>query len=100
MKPIAAPKDSESHGRTRRILCSILVQYFLRQFSLCMVKQSTTPNREDTITLESAERQHILNALEKTHWVVGGLSGPARLLDINRTTLLARMKKMGIERDK
>ncbi|HCP99295.1 MAG TPA: hypothetical protein DIT99_00745 [Candidatus Latescibacteria bacterium] len=41
-----------------------------------------------------------MNALEKTHWVVGGLSGLARLLDINRTTLLARMKKMGIERDK
>ena len=36
----------------------------------------------------------------KTHCVVGGLSGSARLLDINRTTLLARMKKMGIRRDK
>jgi transcriptional regulator of acetoin/glycerol metabolism len=69
------------------------------QFSIASLP-SSTPNREDTITLESAERQHILNALEKTHWVIGGLSGAARLLDINRTTLLARMEKMGIQRDK
>ena len=34
------------------------------QFSIASLP-SSTPNREDTITLESAERQHILNALEK-----------------------------------
>jgi transcriptional regulator with GAF, ATPase, and Fis domain len=49
-------------------------------------------------TLEEAERDHILKALEQTRWVVGGPTGAAKLLGLNRTTLLARMKKLGIER--
>ncbi len=47
---------------------------------------------------EEAERKHSLKALEKTKWVVGGLSDAAKLLGLNRTTLLARMKKLGIEK--
>jgi formate hydrogenlyase transcriptional activator len=135
--------------RARKADIPVLVQYFLRQFSLRMGKNvnridqnamdiltgyawpgnvrelnnvieravilcqdgvlcpdqlsiprlpSTASNQEDLITLENAERQHILRALKKTHWVIGGASGAAKRLDINRTTLLARMKKMGIER--
>jgi formate hydrogenlyase transcriptional activator len=49
-------------------------------------------------TLEDAERLHILRALEKTKWVIGGPQGAAQLLGLNRTTLLARMKKLGIEK--
>jgi PAS domain S-box-containing protein len=49
-------------------------------------------------TLEEAERQHILRALEKTNWVVGGSAGAAKLLGLNRTTLLAKMKKLGLEK--
>lgn len=56
---------------------------------------------EDTvITLADIERAHILKTLERTQWIIGGASGAARLLGINRTTLLARMKKLGIEREK
>ena len=135
--------------RARKADIPVLVQYFLRQFSLRMGKNvnridqnamdiltgyawpgnvrelnnvieravilcqdgvlcpdqlsiprlpSTASNQEDLITLENAERQHILRALKKTHWVIGGASGAAKRLDINRTTLLARMKKMGIDR--
>jgi formate hydrogenlyase transcriptional activator len=49
-------------------------------------------------TLEEMERSQILKALEETNWVVGGPSGAAQLLGLNRTTLLARMKKLGIEK--
>ncbi|MBI3948846.1 MAG: sigma 54-interacting transcriptional regulator [Acidobacteria bacterium] len=49
-------------------------------------------------TLEEAEREHILRTLERTKWVVGGPVGAAKLLGLNRTTLLARMKKLGIEK--
>ncbi|MCI0604616.1 sigma 54-interacting transcriptional regulator [bacterium] len=49
-------------------------------------------------TLEETERSHILRALEKTRWVVGGAFGAARMLGLNRTTLIARMKKLGIAR--
>ena len=49
-------------------------------------------------TLEEAERSHILKALEESNWVVGGTNGAAQQLGLNRTTLLARMKKLGIEK--
>ncbi|MCP4750078.1 MAG: GAF domain-containing protein [Proteobacteria bacterium] len=50
------------------------------------------------VTLAEAERNHILWALEKTAWKVSGKGGAAELLEINRSTLLSRMKKLGIEK--
>ncbi len=47
-------------------------------------------------TLEDAEREHILKALEKTGGLVGGPKGAAELLGLKRTTLLTKMKKLGI----
>ncbi|NIR47617.1 PAS domain S-box protein [candidate division KSB1 bacterium] len=47
-------------------------------------------------TLEEAERQLILKALEKTDGVVGGAKGAASLLGLKRTTLLSKMKKLGL----
>ena len=49
-------------------------------------------------TLEEAERQHILRALKQTQWRIAGPKGAAALLDIKRTTLQARMRKLGIRR--
>jgi len=48
------------------------------------------------ITLEEAARSHILQALEQTGGVVGGPNGAAGRLGIPRTTLLAKMKRLGI----
>ncbi|MGB6599375.1 MAG: sigma 54-interacting transcriptional regulator [Candidatus Acidiferrum sp.] len=49
-------------------------------------------------TLEEAERQHILRALRQTEWRIAGPKGAATLLRIKRTTLQARMRKLGIRR--
>jgi formate hydrogenlyase transcriptional activator len=49
-------------------------------------------------TLEEAERQHILRALRQTEWRVAGPRGAANLLGIKRTTLQARIRKLGIRR--
>ena len=49
-------------------------------------------------TLEEAERQHILRALRQTEWRIAGPKGAAALLDMKRTTLQARMRKLGIRR--
>jgi formate hydrogenlyase transcriptional activator len=49
-------------------------------------------------TLEEAERQHILRALRQTEWRVAGPRGAANLLGMKRTTLQARMRKLGIRR--
>ena len=51
-------------------------------------------------TLEEMERQHIVGVLEQTNWRVNGEKGAAKILDLNPTTLEARMKKLGIERVK
>ena len=48
--------------------------------------------------LEEVERDHILRALEASSWVVGGRHGAAGRLGMKRTSLVYRMRKLGISR--
>jgi formate hydrogenlyase transcriptional activator len=48
------------------------------------------------ITLEAAEREHILRVLHETDGVIGGPSGAAARLGMKRTTPQYRMKRLGI----
>jgi len=48
-------------------------------------------------TLEDAMREHILQALDQTKWVLGGRNGTAAYLGVARTTLIAKMRRLGIE---
>jgi len=49
-------------------------------------------------TLETAERAHILKALEASRWRVSGQGGAAELLGLKPSTLDFRIKKLGITR--
>jgi len=49
-------------------------------------------------TLEEVERHHIRKTLEQAHWIVGGPRGAALRLGLKRSTLYARMQKLGIFR--
>jgi formate hydrogenlyase transcriptional activator len=49
-------------------------------------------------SLAEAEREHILGVLRATHGVVGGKTGAAVRLGMKRSTLLWKMKKLGITR--
>jgi formate hydrogenlyase transcriptional activator len=49
-------------------------------------------------TLEDAERRHILEALAASDWVISGPRGAAAVLGLKRSTLQARMEKLGIRR--
>ena len=49
-------------------------------------------------TLELAERRHILEALDASDWVISGPNGAATSLGLKRSTLQARMEKLGIRR--
>src|SRR5262249_25851472 len=57
-----------------------------------------TANAAPIATMEDAERQHILRALRQTQWRVAGPKGAAKVLGMKRTTLQARMRKLGIRR--
>jgi formate hydrogenlyase transcriptional activator len=64
------------------------------------LKLSAEPVGGDTLTLEAAERQHILKVLEATKWVLAGPHGAAAKLGMKRTTLQSRMQKLGITRNR
>jgi formate hydrogenlyase transcriptional activator len=49
-------------------------------------------------SLKNAERETILRVLQECRWRIGGTNGAAARLGIKRTTLLSRLKKLGIER--
>jgi formate hydrogenlyase transcriptional activator len=49
-------------------------------------------------TLRDSERTLILNTLESVGWVIGGRKGAAARLGLNRTTLINKMKRLGISR--
>jgi formate hydrogenlyase transcriptional activator len=49
-------------------------------------------------TLAEAERQLILQVLQNTDWVLGGPHGAAVRLGVKRTTLLYKMRRLGIGR--
>jgi formate hydrogenlyase transcriptional activator len=44
------------------------------------------------------ERTHVLNVLSKTAWRIAGKRGAAEILGMKRTTLLSKIKKLGIKR--
>jgi PAS domain S-box-containing protein len=48
--------------------------------------------------LQDIDRRHILSVLEKSGWRVAGPGGAAKILGMKRSTLQARMRKLGIER--
>jgi formate hydrogenlyase transcriptional activator len=50
-------------------------------------------------TLADAERAHILATLRETNGVVGGVAGAAARLGLPRTTLIAKMEKLGLSRE-
>jgi formate hydrogenlyase transcriptional activator len=58
-----------------------------------MTVTKITPS-QDTFT--DSTRVLILHALRKTGWVIGGPGGAAARLGLKRTTLIAKMKKLGI----
>ena len=47
-------------------------------------------------TLEAIERDYIIQILEQTQWKVSGNNSASEILDLDRSTLRARMRKLGI----
>jgi len=61
-------------------------------------KNGPVPLRRVQGTFTDSARAVILQALQATGWVIGGPGGAAARLGLKRTTLIAKMKKLGISR--
>jgi transcriptional regulator with GAF, ATPase, and Fis domain len=63
-----------------------------------MVSLHHTRTLHSSMTLEDSDRALILETLEGAGWIVGGPRGAAAKLGLKRTTLLAKMRRLGISR--
>ncbi len=54
------------------------------------------PKTDASGTLQDMEKMHITAVLQKTGWRLAGPGGAAEILGLKRTTLQAKMKKLGI----
>ena len=63
------------------------------------LKPTVVTQRSESVarTLADADREHILETLRQTRWLIGGQDGAANRLGLPRTTLIAKMRKLGIE---
>ncbi len=61
--------------------------------------RQTAKQSSETIsrTLAETDREHILETLKQTDWLIGGQDGAANRLGLPRTTLIYKMRKLGIE---
>ena len=60
--------------------------------------QHSLPTCRSSMTLQDSDRALIVEVLEQVGWVVGGRCGAAAKLGLKRTTLMAKMRRLGISR--
>ncbi len=69
-----------------------------KQTELIIPNLHRTRTFQSSMTLEDSDRGLILETLEQAGWIVGGPRGAAAKLGLKRTTLLAKMRRLGISR--
>ncbi len=63
-----------------------------------IILSSNAQSSPSSMTLEDSDRALIVETLEQAGWIVGGPRGAAAKLGLKRTTLLAKMRRLGIFR--
>src|SRR5246500_4976693 len=71
---------------------------YKKQTGIMIPSLHRTRGLESPITLEESDRTLIVETLEQAGWIVGGTRGTAAKLGLKRTTLLAKMRRLGIAR--
>ena len=64
---------------------------------LGLTQKVTQRSENASRTLADADREHILETLEQSNWLIGGQDGAATRLGLPRTTLIYKMRKLGIQ---
>ena len=77
-----------------------VLQYPLHKNQIELILRSPHHSRtvQSSMTLEASDRALIVKTLELAGWIVGGPRGAAANLGLKRTTLLAKMRRLGISR--
>jgi formate hydrogenlyase transcriptional activator len=69
-----------------------------RALRLPNAEAEVPPSIISVLTLADAKRAHILAALRDTNGVGGGWNGAAARLGVSRTSLIAKMQRLGLAR--
>lgn len=64
---------------------------------MCIAPEPSAERRASD-SLEDVQRQHILQVLDRTGWVISGPRGAAAILDLHPNTLRSLMSRLGIRR--
>jgi len=70
----------------------------LRLVDTLVGKPGRRSSDKDLRTLEKVERDYIVQILDQTDWKVSGKGSATEILGLNRSTLRARMRKLGIQK--
>ncbi len=62
--------------------------------------ENTSFRSDKIVPFETMQRQYIIEALKRTNGKVTGPGGAAELLDLNGRTLMSKMNKLGVNRNK
>jgi formate hydrogenlyase transcriptional activator len=74
--------------------------HILKESHLPGIESAPGQRRDHFKTMREAEHDHILSALKKCNGKISGPGGAAELLDIHVSTLNARIRKLGIKKDR
>jgi formate hydrogenlyase transcriptional activator len=64
---------------------------------LDLMQMMKPPSESVSRSLADADREHILETLKQANWMIGGQGGAANRLGLPRTTLIYKMRKLGIQ---
>lgn len=63
-----------------------------------LTQKANQPINNKNLSLDAAQRNHILQVLEQCDWKISGANGAAKLLDLNPSTLRDKMSKLGLKK--
>ena len=76
----------------------ILTQYTAINVDESMLGLENVLQPSGSKALEDVEREHILDVLDETDWIIDGKRGAASILGMNPSTLRSRMQKLSIRK--
>ncbi|HEX3035965.1 MAG TPA: sigma 54-interacting transcriptional regulator [Thermodesulfobacteriota bacterium] len=90
------------HGNVRELRNVIERAMILTKGSTLLVDlpKNGSSRSYQSMTLEDAERKHIIDVLDTTNWRIRGSGGASEVLGLKPSTLESKMVKLGIQRKK